>query len=187
MKGSNFFIAAIILLVIVFLIVKKVYCSESLWVLTESIVISIVTGLIAGLFANKLYERHQRSAKLDLIKKELLKFTGNFSVHHWGQLEKADFYQVTIEEKQGLLLVKQIGTTDEHILEANLKVDEFTFNYGEGNYIHPKKAKRPTGRMTIQYVEPGIINVDKYYIDIKNNSEFVPGWEKWQWRKNNAR
>ena len=187
MKSTNIFIGTIILLVIVFLTVMRVYRCESLWGLTESIIISIVTGLIAGFFANRLYERHQRTSKLDRVRKELRKFIGHYSVYHWGHLDRPDFYQVTIEENQGLLRIKQTGTTDDHILEADIKIDEMTFNYGEGNYIHPKKDKRPTGRMILQFVEPGTINVDKYYLDIKNNSEFIPGWEKWQWRMNNAR
>lgn len=176
-----------ILFVFVILLIVRINRCESTWGLVESILISIVTGLIAGFIANRQYDKHQKTFKFELVKKELQKFIGTYSVYHLRDLEKPDIYHVTIEQNQGLLKIKQTGENNDHILEADIKIDELTFTYGEGNYIHPKKDKRPTGRMILYFVEPGTINVDKYFLDIKNNSEFIPGWEKWQWRLNNAR
>jgi hypothetical protein len=109
-------------------------------------------------------------------------------VYHWRDLKTPDRcnYKISIDlnEKLAIFNIHQIGTEDAHELKASIKIDELTFSYGEGNYIHPKKPNNPTGRIQISLVDDGIINVDKAFLDIKESSIFLPGWEKWQWRKN---
>jgi hypothetical protein len=60
-------------------------------------------------------------------------------------------------------------------------------SYGEGIYVHPQKDKMPFGRMQLYLMNDNTINVDKTYLDIKDDSIFIPTAEKWQWRKMNDR
>jgi len=45
----------------------------------------------------------------------------------------------------------------------------------------------PFGRMQLYLMNDNTINVDKTYLDIKDDSIFIPTAEKWQWRKMNDR
>lgn len=143
--------------------------------------------IITGIITTWLYIYYQKKIKAYTIKKELSKFEGEYFVYHWRDLMNRDTcnYKIVIklDDRAAILKIHQTGNNDFDELVAEIKVDELTFSYGEGNYIHPQKQNTPTGRMQLFLIEEGIINVDKSYLDIKEKSIFLPGWEKWQWRK----
>lgn len=175
------------IIIIIALVIVHVLLKKTVFDLSENIIISFATGIFGGFISSKIYQLYEKEKRLETIREELESYVGDYKVYHWRDLTNPDEcgYEVTIslDKDKGILKLNQTGKKDVDILTAEVKIDEFTFNYGEGNYIHPKKPKNPTGRMQLYLVQPGTINVDKHYLHDKNDSEFVPGWEKWQWRK----
>lgn len=147
----------------------------------------IVTGIVSGVITSLVYNNYQRIQRLEKIASELNSFVGKYDVYHWRDLTKPDTcnYQIIIEldKKNASLAIHQIGMNDYDELVAQIKIEEQTFTYGEGNYIHPKKENTPTGRMKLFLIDKTTINVDKTYSYMKDESNFLPAWEKWQWRK----
>ena len=151
------------------------------------IIVPIVTGIISGFVANKLYTWNATKRRENLVKKNLSRFTGKYDVYHLSKdLLKPDAcnYKITIthEEKAGILIINQSGEHDHDELVAQVKIDELTFNYGEGIYTHPKRHKNQTGRLAVFLIDENTINVDKTFLDVKENG-YLQGFEKWQWRK----
>ncbi len=187
MKGIIYIASIVSVLIIVALIIINVTLKRGVFDLSENIILSFATGIFGGFISSKIYQLYEKEKRLETIKNELGNYVGHYKVYHWRDLINPDEcgYEVTInlDDEKGILKIDQTGKKDVDILIAEVKIDEFTFNYGEGNYIHPKKLKNPTGRMQLYLVTPGTINVDKHYLHDKNDSEFIPAWEKWQWRK----
>jgi hypothetical protein len=159
--------------------------------LLEYFFLPVIMGIVSGGITNWLYIDYQKRTRQNNIRKELKKFEGQYNVYHWRDLKRPDGcnYEINISlnEKAAMFNIHQTGTEDAHELIANIKIDELTFSYGEGNYVHPKKPNNPTGRIQVFLIDNGVINVDKTYLDIREESIFLPGWEKWQWRRNDLK
>ena len=148
--------------------------------------ISVITGVISGFVANGIFRLFETNEKHRTIKKKLSEYEGTYDVYHWRDLTTPDGcgYQVnmTLDNLNGILKIHQTGSEAVHELHGDIKINELTFNYGEGNYTHPQKTGNPTGRIQIYLIGNGVVNVDKYYLDDQTHQ---PRFEKWQWRKKN--
>lgn len=182
-KSIHIFVVAAILLVIVSLL-EISDSTRTFWEQMDVIFFSVLTGVISGYFANWVFQRNSEEKRSKLITLNLKKYEGIYDVYHWRDLIKPDSckYQVTIllEDQNAIFKIHQIGTNDDHELIADVKINEGTFNYGDGNYTHTKKRGNTIGKIQIYLVGDGTINVDKFYLE---DSEQKPGFEKWQWRK----
>ena len=144
----------------------------------------MITGVISGFVANGVFRQFEKNQKLGAIRNKLKTYEGIYDVYHWRDLTTPDAcgYQVnlTLDELNGIFRIHQTGNEEVHEIFGDIKINELTFNYGEGNYTHPKKRGNPTGRIQIYLVSDGHINVDKYYLD---DQTYQPGFEKWQWKR----
>lgn len=181
-KTLYIFIGAAVLLVVVSIL--DIYCIRTFWGQMDVIFFSVLTGVISGYFANWVFKRNSEEKRNELIRTRLKKYEGQYDVYHWRDLIKPDGcnYQVTIilDDQNAILKIHQVGTEEVHELTADVKMNEMTFNYGEGNYTHTRKRGNPIGKMQVYLVGDGTINVDKFYLDDPGQN---PGFEKWQWRK----
>jgi hypothetical protein len=167
-----------------FSLFKILNCHRSIFSELDIIVTAILTGIISGFLGNRLFIQFQKEYRIKAISKKLRLYEGQYEVYHWRDLLNPDAckYIVTIklDTKNGILHLHQVGTENVHELIGEVKINEDTFTYGEGNYFHPQRAGRPTGRIQLFLMKNGIINIDKYYL---NDTDQIPGFEKWQWRK----
>ena len=152
------------------------------------IIIPIVTGIISGFVANKLYTWNAIKKRRTQINKNLGKYAGKYEVYHLGKdLFNPDScnYEISIthDDKSGILIIHQEGEYDHDELMAQIKIDERTFNHGEGIYTHPKREKNQTGKMSVFLIDNNTINVDKTYLHVKDETIYLQGFEKWQWRR----
>ena len=174
----------VLTIVVLYSIYSVVFCIRTIRDQIDVVVISVTTGIISGIVANWIYRLFEDKQRLRTITERLKPFEGTYNVYHWRDLTKPDdckyVVQITVDDQNGVLRIKQTGTEDDHELDGNVKMNDLTFDYGEGNYSHPKKRGTPTGRIQLYLVSQGTINVDKYYLD---DSGQKPGFEKWQWRK----
>jgi hypothetical protein len=155
--------------------------------LVDYFVIPVLIAIVAGLFTNILQGILEQRNRLERINSKLGNYVGNYEVYHWRDLSTPDGcnykVKVVLNRKTGILEITQSGNHPYDSFTANIKVDEGTLSYGEGIYMHPQKEKNPFGRIQIYLISDNIINVDKTYLDIKEDSIFIPGAEKWQWKK----
>lgn len=189
---TNRFLRFVLIVSIIILLALSVtsiaYFCQTLFERIDLIFTSIVIGIISGFLSNYLFRRYEKANRIKIIHNRLKDYEGKYDVYHWKDLINPDNcnYKISIslDEQNGILKILQAGSEDDHELFGDVKMNESTFTYGEGNYAHPKKQGSPTGRIQLYLVEAGTINVDKYYLDDAGQK---PGFEKWQWRKENNR
>lgn len=179
MKRIIFLLTAIL---IIWLIISLYY---NRWM--DYFVIPVLIAVIAGLFTNFLQGFFEQRNRLERLNRKLGKYVGEYRVYHWRDLFYPDGcnykIHISLDKKTGILTISQTGNHPYDILTADIKIDETTLSYGEGIYVHPQKDKMPFGRMQLYLMNDNTINVDKTYLDIKDDSIFIPAAEKWQWRK----
>jgi hypothetical protein len=172
---------------VIILVIINVIFEKDPYGLIESILTAILTGIISGYIANLIYKTDEEKMRLKKIKSQISKYLGSYDVYHLKDLKNPDScnYKIEIElnEGNGTLTILQMGGNDYDELTANIHIDESSFKFGEGYYIHPKKENNPGGIIKIFLVDDNTIYVDKNFIDLKGEGSFVPESEKWQWKK----
>jgi len=164
------------------LAISLYYCK-----LVDYFVIPVLIAVVAGLFTNILQGSLEQKNRLDRINNKLRKYVGEYQVYHWRDLSQPDGcnykIKIALDYKTGILTINQSGDHPYDAFTADIQINETALSYGEGIYMHPQKEKTPFGKIQIYLVSENTINVDKTYLDIKEESIFTPAAEKWQWRK----
>lgn len=183
-RGFQILVISVCVGLIVYTSIKIFIFSKDPYSEIDTIVIAFITGIISGFLGNRLFLQFQRENRLRRITENLKHYVGSYNVYHWRDLLNSDGcnyrVKITLDTENSILKIHQTGSESVHELFADIKMNENTFNYGEGNYSHPQKRGNPVGRIQLYLIGNGTINVDKYYLDDEGQR---PGFEKWQWRK----
>lgn len=142
--------------------------------------LAIVTGLITGLIVIWV----EKTNRIERVRENLKKWEGNYDVYHWTNLSTPDGckYQIaiTLDDKNSIFNIHQTGSESDHDLDAQVKIQESTFAYGNGHYAHITKRGSSPGEIQLFLIRDGVINVKKSYLRDENQQ---PENEQWQWRK----
>jgi len=171
------------MLILLWLLVCLIFFPDSFFEYFDTpVFIAIITGFVTNVF----YARYEEKGRLNRLKRNLRQYVGVYDVYHWRDLMVPDKCKYEVEitlTTHGFLSINHTGLNDYDHWTSDVMIDPISLNFGASNYFHPQKHKNEFGRISIFLINSHTINVDKSYIDMQNESAFIPCAEKWQWRK----